>query len=661
MKKVLDRIFRPSISRKLMFSFFFILTVPILVLAFSSYHTASQSLEEEIMRSARNSVDQLNQLIDQNLEKKAETITYFSKVIDEKAYKEKGQKTLRAKLDQYKAQNKDVEGIFTGSKDSVYVNQPYRKMPSDYDPQKRVWYQQAVEKKGEVIVTEPYESASTGHMVITIAKANEDGSGVVGLDVNIDKLIEASNKVKLGEEGFAFISSANTKYVAHPSIKAGTQGKGDWVTQMYSKDNGAFDYVFEGREKRMEFATNKLTGWKIGGTMFTEEISNAAKPALHMAIYVLIGAIILGSILIFFIIRGISKPMNQLVSSAKQISNGDLTQKIEVRSKDEIGQLATSFNEMAESLRILIGTIQESVSNVASSSEQLTASADQTSKATEHISLAIEKFSDGAESQSEKVETSSHQLNQMNGMLREMNDVSESITESSVQSTKIAESGGELVQKTVGQMNSIDQSVKQAEGVVIGLESKSKDITAILRVINGIADQTNLLALNAAIEAARAGESGRGFSVVAEEVRKLAAQSADSAKEIETLIQDIVKEIEHSLNMFKSVNQEVQSGLKITEETEASFKHIYETTNEIAGKLQTMNAAVEQLSGGSQEISEAIEEISDVSRESTASIQDIAASAEEQLASMEEISSSSATLEQMAEELRDLTKKFKIE
>ncbi|NPC93038.1 methyl-accepting chemotaxis protein [Bacillus sp. WMMC1349] len=661
MKKVLDRIIRPSISRKLMFSFFFILTVPILVLAFSSYHTASQSLEEEIMRSARNSVDQLNQLIDQNLEKKADTITYFSNVIDKNTYKEKGQKTLRAKFEQYKAQNKDVEGIFTGSKDSVYVNQPYQKMPSDYDPQKRVWYQQAVEKKGEVIVTEPYESASNGHMVITIAKANEDGSGVVGLDVNIDQLIEASNKVKIGEEGFAFISSANTKYVAHPSIKAGTQGKGDWVTQMYSKDNGAFDYIFEGREKRMEFATNKLTGWKIGGTMFTEEISNAAKPALHMAIYILIGAIILGSILIFFIIRGISKPMNQLVSSAKQISNGDLTQKIEVRSKDEIGQLATSFNEMAESLRVLIGTIQESVVNVASSSEQLTASADQTSKATEHISLAIEKFSDGAESQSEKVETSSHQLNQMNGMLREMSDVSESITESSVQSTKIAESGGELVQKTVGQMNSIDQSVKQAEGVVIGLESKSKDITAILRVINGIADQTNLLALNAAIEAARAGESGRGFSVVAEEVRKLAAQSADSAKEIETLIQDIVKEIEHSLNMFKSVNQEVQSGLKITEETEASFKHIYETTNEIAGKLQTMNAAVEQLSGGSQEISEAIEEISDVSKESTASIQDIAASAEEQLASMEEISSSSATLEQMAEELRDLTKKFKIE
>ncbi len=172
--------------------------------------------------------------------------------------------------------------------------------------------------------------------------------------------------------------------------------------------------------------------------------------------------------------------------------------------------------------------------------------AQQTSKATEHITMAIEQFSDGNESQKEKVEASSHQLNEMNDGLYDMSKTSAAITDASLKSTEIAGKGEELVQKTVGQMNSIDRSVKQAEAVVKGLEAKSKDITSILRVINGIADQTNLLALNAAIEAARAGESGRGFSVVAEEVRKLAAQSAGSAKEIEHLIQEIVKEIDNS-------------------------------------------------------------------------------------------------------------------
>ncbi|WP_442853769.1 methyl-accepting chemotaxis protein TlpB [Bacillus sp. TH008] len=660
MGKIWGWIKRPSISKRLIISFLCILTIPVSALAFSSYSTAGHSLEGEIMRSANNSVDQLNKMISQNVEKKADAIAYFSETIRKKAYEEKGQTSLREKFEQYAKQNKDVEAVFTGSKDSVYVQYPYTKMPDDYDPVKRGWYQEAVEKKGEVIVTEPYQSAATGNTVITIAKQNEDGSGVAALSLNIDELIKATKAVKIGKNGFAFILSSEKTYIAHPKIAAGTEGEGGWVKEAYGKEKGKLHYVSEGKDGQMVFATNKLTGWKIAGTIFGDEITDASKPVLHMAVVILAGAMILGGIAVFFIIRAISKPLRQLVSSAKSISSGDLTQTIDVRSKDEFGQLGTSFNEMAESLRTLIGTIQESVDNVASSSEQLTASADQTSKATEHITLAIEQFSNGAENQNEKVETSSKQLGQMNSKLLEMAKVTESITDSSSKSTKIAESGGELVQKTVGQMNSIDRSVKQAEGVVKGLEAKSKDITAILRVINGIADQTNLLALNAAIEAARAGESGRGFSVVAEEVRKLAAQSAGSAKEIEDLIQDIVKEIDNSLKMFQSVNDEVMSGLKITEETEASFKHIYGMTNEIAGKLQTMNTAVEQLSKGSQDVSEAVGDIAEVSRESTAGIQDIAASAEEQLASMEEISSSAATLEQMAEELRDLTKKFKL-
>ncbi|KKB74639.1 methyl-accepting chemotaxis protein [Bacillus sp. FSL M8-0052] len=661
MKRVLDWIKRPSISKRLIFSFILVLTVPILVLAASSYYTASSTLKEEIMRNAKANVDELNDIINQTVGSKETDVSYFSEWINKKAYTEKGQASLKEKFEQYIKQNKDVELVYTGSKESAYTQYPNAKLPSGYNPVERDWYKQAVEKKGETIVTEPYKSASTGHMVITIAKQNDDGSGVVALDMNIDQLIESANSVSIGKRGFAFISSAEKKYVANPKIEAGTEVESSLSEQMYGKEKGMLTYNDQDKEMQTVYTTNKLTGWKIGGTMFTDEITDAAQPVFNMAAIVLAAAIVLGGILVYFIVRAISKPLNQLVSSAKSISNGDLTQKIDVRSNDELGQLGTSFNEMAESLRSLISAIQESVEHVASSSEQLTASADQTSKATEHITLAIEQFSNGAESQSEKVEASSHRLRNMDDRLKDMTRVSEEITDSSVQSTKMAETGGKLVQKTVGQMNSIDRSVKQAEGVIKGLEAKSKDITAILRVINGIADQTNLLALNAAIEAARAGESGRGFSVVAEEVRKLAAQSAGSAKEIEDLIQKIVKEIEHSLTMFQSVNHEVQSGLKITEETESSFKHIYEMTNEIAGKLQTMNAAVEHLSKGSQDVSEAVGDIAEVSRENTAGIQDIAASAEEQLASMEEISSSAATLEQMAEELRDLTRKFKIE
>ncbi|MBG9816540.1 chemotaxis protein [Bacillus safensis] len=653
---------KPSISKKLVFSFLFILLCPIIVLALSSYHTASTSLNDQIMQSAKENVEQLDKNITKVVKVKTDAADFFSKWITEKKLKQKGTTDIQGRFEQFMSMNDDTEGIFVASSDGkVFSRYPNQKMPAGYVATERDWYKDGWAKNGELSVSAPYATASTGTLVVTISKKLEDGSGVIAMNLNIANLVKESNSINIGKQGFAFIGSPDRTYVAHPNKKAGTKiSGGEWLEKLYSQDNGSMSYMFEGKEKQMEFTTNKATGWKIAGTMFVSEVEEAAQPVFNMATIILAGALIIGGILIFFIIRSITKPLSTLVSSSKKISQGDLTEKIDVRSKDEIGQLGTSFNEMSESLRDVIQAVQTSVENVASSSEELTASAGQTTKATEHITSSIETFSNGNENQNEMVEQSAAHLKQMNEGLNEVAETSDVITASSVQSKTVAETGGQLVEQTVGQMKTIDHSVKEAEGVINGLEHKSKDITNILGVINGIADQTNLLALNAAIEAARAGESGRGFSVVAEEVRKLAVQSSDSAKEIEKLVNEIVSEIETSQNMFKAVNEEVKNGLTITDQTKESFSQINEQTAEIAARINEMNTTVRELSKGSEQISKAVNEIADVSRESSASIQDIAASAEEQLASMEEISSSSTTLSQMAEELRDLIKKFKI-
>lgn len=614
------------------------------------------------MQSAKENVEQLDKNITKVVKVKTDAADFFSKWITEKKLKQKGTTDIQGRFEQFMSMNDDTEGIFVASSDGkVFSRYPNQKMPAGYVATERDWYKDGWAKNGELSVSAPYATASTGTLVVTISKKLEDGSGVIAMNLNIANLVKESNSINIGKQGFAFIGSPDRTYVAHPNKKAGTKiSGGEWLEKLYSQDNGSMSYMFEGKEKQMEFTTNKATGWKIAGTMFVSEVEEAAQPVFNMAAIILAGALIIGGILIFFIIRSITKPLSTLVSSSKKISQGDLTEKIDVRSKDEIGQLGTSFNEMSESLRDVIQAVQTSVENVASSSEELTASAGQTTKATEHITSSIETFSNGNENQNEMVEQSAAHLKQMNEGLNEVAETSEVITASSVQSKTVAETGGQLVEQTVGQMKTIDHSVKEAEGVINGLEHKSKDITNILGVINGIADQTNLLALNAAIEAARAGESGRGFSVVAEEVRKLAVQSSDSAKEIEKLVNEIVSEIETSQNMFKAVNEEVKNGLTITDQTKESFSQINEQTAEIAARINEMNTTVRELSKGSEQISKAVNEIADVSRESSASIQDIAASAEEQLASMEEISSSSTTLSQMAEELRDLIKKFKI-
>ncbi|NTU27266.1 methyl-accepting chemotaxis protein [Bacillus tequilensis] len=661
MGKFIKWIKQPSISKPLIAAFLAVLILPVGVLAYFSYQSAWNVLDRTLTNSAMRNVEELNSTLQNKLNNKVKALNYYSESLDKDVLQGKNKTLLDEKFKQYTELNADVASLYIATNDKKMVQYPKTTNPKNYDPTERDWFKDAASKSGTAVFSEPYTDVSTNKTVITISEQLKDGSGVVAIDLNLDDVLAASQRIKIGTKGFAFITTGSKKYIAHPTIKPGTIGSGDWTNEVYSKEGGTFNYTFEGKEKKMAFTTNKLTGWKIGGTYFVSELQDASSPVLNTALIILCVSIVIGGILILFIISAITKPLRKLVTTSAKISNGDLTEVIDIHSKNELGQLGESFNEMSASLRSVIGVIQTSVENVASSSEELTASAAQTSKATEHITLAIEQFSDGNEAQSEKLETSSNHLSQMNEGISKVAQASSTITKSSIKSSEAAGSGEKLVEHTVGQMKTIDQSVQKAEAVVKGLETKSQDITSILNVINGIADQTNLLALNAAIEAARAGEYGRGFSVVAEEVRKLAVQSADSAKEIEGLIQEIVREISTSLSMFQSVNHEVKEGLQITDKTAESFKQIYEMTSQISGELQNLNATVEQLSAGSQEVSSAVEDISEVSKESSAGIQDIAASAEEQLASMEEISSSAETLANMAEELQDITKKFIIE
>ncbi|MDM5299269.1 methyl-accepting chemotaxis protein [Bacillus pumilus] len=662
MTKMIQWFKKPSISKKLIITFLLVLILPTLVLSISSYFTSKAELDKQIMGSAMSQVNTFDALINDNIGNKAEAVSVFTETLKASNILEKNRNATIKQLQQYGAINeKEVSAFYAGSEKGLFMRYPVEKMPDGYDPRERPWYQEAMNaENGKQVITKPYVAASTGKMVITIAEKMKDGSGVIGIDMEIDSLIEKLKEIKIGQRGYAFIMEQDQTVLADPTQKSGNKVDKSLADIIYQKKEGKGDYTFEGIDKKVAYVTNELTGWKIGGTMLVSEVEDAAKPVFNTAIIVFSVTLIVAGTLVFFIVRSISGRLTGLAQFSEKVSSGDLRDKIQIQSNDEIGQVGEGFNTMIDSLRSLIGAVQSSVENVASSSEELTASAEQTSKATEHITLSIEQFSRGNESQNDKVETSSVELEEMNRSLQQMNEAAQSITTSSIKSTDIAGDGGQLVEKTASQMNVIDQSVKKAEHVINSLESKSKDITQILGVINGIADQTNLLALNAAIEAARAGESGRGFSVVAEEVRKLAVQSSGSAKEIENLIKEIVQDIDVSQEVFSAVNHEVQSGLSFTEQTKVSFHDIFDMTKEISDQLQSMNQTVVQLSEGSAHVSEAVREISDVSRESSANIQDIAASAEEQLASMEEITSSSVTLANMAEELKDLTSRFKI-
>nr|WP_111292505.1 methyl-accepting chemotaxis protein [Bacillus safensis] len=663
MKNTIKWLKKPSISKRLIISFTLVLILPIIALSTISYQIAKEELDHEIMYGANARVNELNDMIEQKLLNKENAVKLFTETSSAADFKKKNRDELYEHFQIYSKINEDdVVGFYAASKKRDFIQFPKVDMPKSYDPTTRDWYKAAMQdEKGEPVVTNPYISATTNGMVVTIAQRLKDGSGAIGIDIDVQDIVDKIKDIKIGREGYPIIANRNKQFVAHPEEKSGSAVTENISSILYSSKEGTSTYENKGEQKRLVFVTNDLTGWKIAGTMFVSETEEAAQPVWNSAIILLISSFILGGIAIFFIVRSITIGLRRLVDFSEKVSEGDLTETLETKSKDEIGDLTRSFSKMSESLRDVIRAVQQSVDNVASASEELTASASQTSQATEHITMSIEQFSNGNEAQNEKVESSTNQLVAMNEGLQDMSHTSSEVAAVSLQSTEAAGQGGRIVESTASQMKHIDTSVQEAEQVMKELEYKSKDITSILNVINGIADQTNLLALNAAIEAARAGESGRGFSVVAEEVRKLAVQSADSAKEIEKLIQEIVLEIAKSKDMFKAVNREVNAGLGMTEEAKESFRHIYEAAEGMSKKLTQLNDTAIDLSSGSKLVSQAMQEMRQVSRESAATIQDIAASAEEQLASMEEITSSSVTLANMAEELKELTSQFKID
>ncbi|MGF9711346.1 methyl-accepting chemotaxis protein [Paenibacillus sp. JMULE4] len=386
-------------------------------------------------------------------------------------------------------------------------------------------------------------------------------------------------------------------------------------------------------------------------------VDSVVTTVLFLSVFACILAVLIG----VYITRIIKKPILTIAASAKEISSGILTgDDIKVKNRDEIADLANSFNQMKMNLRQLIGQVSNNAKQVSATSHDLFESAEQTSKATEQISIAIQEVAFG----SEKQVHSAAEANQAAAeILRGMNQAAlsiQSVADLTTTANEKASAGNKVVTQAMEQMNVMQRSVGHTAEVMNALGEKSKEIGHIVQLITEISNQTNLLALNAAIEAARAGEHGRGFAVVADEVRKLAEQSGDAAGQIRQLIGEVQAEADKAVQSMDEGATVILEGIQMVHQSGEAFRDIVKAIEQVAAESQEVSAIIEQVNSSSQSMAEMMEGVAHIAEQSAGNTQNVAASAEEQNASMEEISASAESLSKMAQDLQEMISKFKV-
>ena len=477
-----------------------------------------------------------------------------------------------------------------------------------YDPRSRGWYQEAM-SKGGLIVTKPYLDVAYNIMVVTLAQPVS--GGVVGGDLSIASLVEDVTKMQLPADGFAIMMHKDGTIIAYKdaakAMKPASEIDNDLTNALIEQSKSSKELVpayfdNEGRDKLLWAADIPDTDWELvlvlDKAALEAPLSSLLMTQLGMALLVLVGSILAISWLVSMLLGPLTKVSQALARIAD--GNGDLTQRIKIDANDEVGQLANSFNRFVGSQHQLIGNIRKLANELNADAER--------SLVTNQAAV------DELQRQQQEVTMVATAVTEMASATMEIAGNAENTAAAAQQSAQSSEQGKMLVNKTRQSINGLAEEVGQATEVIGELSRHAQAITSILSTIQGIAEQTNLLALNAAIEAARAGEQGRGFAVVADEVRVLSRRTQDSTQQIQSTIETLQQTTARAVSLMQTSQgladnsvQDADQAVRALEEITSAISLI----SDMAGQIATAAEEQTQVTGEITQNTTAIKDVSD--------------------------------------------------
>ncbi len=485
---------------------------------------------------------------------------------------------------------------------------------------------------GKSVVSDLIVSRVNNSLVLMYAVPIRENGKVVGaLIARGDGMMlsEITAPLGYGKNGWAYIFHPDGTLYAHPDrncvldqaniFSGDLANAGRAVRELGVGNTGAVGFELDGTARMSGLTPVSSTGWILGVAALESDELETAYQLRTFLIAISIAFVALGVVAAVIIARQIAKPLQQVQQVVEALAEGDLTQTSQVHSSDEIGQVATALNVTVENLRQAIGLVADATNELAGTSQQMAAASEEVSASIEEVASTTNQFSSA--------------LDMMNESAQSMGETADNISKQALQ-------GEDAIEDIVKQMNGLRDDTQHMSDDVTKLGTLSNEVGKIVDVISAIADQTNLLALNAAIEAARAGEHGRGFAVVADEVRKLAEQSSAATSEITSLINQIQGGISSTVSGMDHSTNQATHAMDSVDKSGQILRSILRAVEGIVGQVQEISAVIEQTNSGGHEI---------------------ASATEEQAASIQQVSNSAQDLTDMGAKLQELVRHFKLE
>lgn len=528
------------------------------------------------------------------------------------------------------------------------------------------WYQKALDLDGRELWTKPYIDTlnSNNEMIISEVRVIKDVTsgekcGVLRIDIDLDAFSSTLKNTQIGKNGYMFIVNKDGDIITSKNTEQiGKKAEETYLSIIKNDKEGTFAYKDQNENMFGVYSTSDKTEWKFMAVVPSNELYSTATSMGLFILIIMAICIILSCIISFFTTLQITKPINDMIELTKALSRGSFLVKSEKYNIFEINELSTYFNNMVINLKDMLLTTADITEDTNNSAKKLLSICEDLNMSSESISGAAGEIALGSTNQTEEtikcVEISEKFNSEINNAVSSLNAVNKATNES----IEIINENSEAINTLSETSNNNSKAMGMVKNTINDLSDNTKDILGILEKINDITEQTNLLALNASIEAARAGEAGRGFSVVANEIRKLAEESKVSSLKIKSIIDKVDNSIKRSIDISASAQMLFNKELEQVNITVKSFNIIKESTENILISMGNTMESIKIIDRDKEVLNEYVNNISNISQKNTASTEEVTASLESQVSVSSEMYALAENLSEESNKLKNLIDKF---